>query len=502
MACGLQRLGVGPGVHVGLYLGNVPQYIIAFFGVLKAGGTVVNYSPLDARQVLRHKIEDSRTDVLFTLDSKALYDQVRPLLQGTRLKTLVVGTPGEFGARPDDANAAAGPRSPVTFGDGCIPFAQLLDNDGRYRPQPISDPAKTLAVLQYSGGTTGLPKGAMLTHANLSAATAQLVGTYVSRGPLAEGRERFLTALPLFHVYAMVCNMLFAVRIGAENVLVGRFDGAAAATDIAERKISCFPGVPTMFSALVSLPDAESFDLRSLKVCCSGGAPLPVELLHRFQQLTGCKLTEGWGMTETTACGTFTPELGKHKPGSCGIPQIGVTIRFLDVSDPSRVLPMGEQGEIAVAGPNVMMGYWNNPQATREAHTADGFFRTGDVGYMDEEGFMYIVDRTKDMLLCSGFNVYPRVIEEAIYAHPGVEEVLVIGVPDAYRGQSPKAYVKLRHGQAPFSLEVLKEFLRDRLGKHEMVQALEFRDALPRTPVGKLSKKMLQDELAHRGAPA
>lgn len=499
-ATGLRQLGVKPGVHVGLYLPNVPQYLIGFFAILRAGGTVVNYSPLDAGEVLAHKVEDSRTDVLVTLDEAALYSKMGPLLGKSRLKTLVVGQLGEFSGDPQAVRAGqekAGSLSAVEYDAQCIRFASLLDNDGRIEPVAPSDPAGTVAVLQYTGGTTGLPKGAMLTHANLAASTGQIIKTYVDDDKmLAYGRDSFLTVLPLFHVYAMVADMLFPVAIGAEIVLHVKFDPAVAMREISERRIAAFPGVPTMFTAVANHPDVERYDLRSLKVCCSGGAPAPVELLHRFIELTGCTLTEGWGMTETSSTGTFTPTLGKRKAGSCGIPQLGVTIQFLDTEDPSRVVPMGERGEIAIKGPIVMKGYWNNEKATRESFTADGYFRTGDVGYMDEDGYMYIVDRTKDMLLCGGFNVYPRVIEEAIYTHPSVAEVLVIGIPDAYRGESPKAYVALRPGQEPFTIEQLKEFLKNKLGKHEMVQAVEFRDALPKTSVGKLSKKMLKDELA------
>ncbi|SEB18996.1 long-chain fatty acid--CoA ligase [Variovorax sp. YR216] len=498
-AAGLQRLGVGPGVHVGLYLPNVPQYVFAFMGILRAGGTVVNYSPLDAAEVLAHKIEDSQTDILITLDLVSLYPKMSALMGGTRLQALVVGAMGEYGAAPDESQAqlaASDLVSAVQFDAQCLRFAELLDNDGRPQHHPLTDPERSIAVLQYTGGTTGLPKGAMLTHANLAAAVTQVIVTNVDNANLLHhGRERCLAVLPMFHVFAMVCDLLFPLSIGAEIVLEPRFDAGAVLRTIGDRRISCFPGVPTMFTALASHPQVSEYDLRSLKVCASGGAPLPVELMRRFVDLTGCRLTEAWGMTETSACGTFTPTLGQHKAGSCGIPQPGVTIRFLDVEDPARVLPYGERGEIAIAGPNVMPGYWRNDEATRESFTCDGCFRTGDVGYMDEDGYLYIVDRTKDMLLCGGFNVYPRVIEEAIHEHPAVEEVLVIGIPDDFRGESPKAYVKLRAGQPQFTLDELKLFLKNRLGKHEMVHALEFRSELPKTAVGKLSKKMLKDEV-------
>jgi long-chain acyl-CoA synthetase len=234
--------------------------------------------------------------------------------------------------------------------------------------------------------------------------------------------------------------------------------------------------------------------LSSLKWCNSGGAPLPLEVQQSFEKLTGCRLAEGWGMTETSPTGTFTPATNEPRAGSCGVPSPGITIKFLDVGDNATYVPMGKSGELCIRGPNVMKGYWKNPEATAAIMTADGFMRTGDVGYMDEDGYVYIVDRTKDMLLCGGFNVYPRVLEEAVYKHPSVEEVAVIGIKDEYRGQSPKVIVKLKAGAASFELKELQEFLKDKLGKHEMVQALEIKESLPKTPVGKISKKDLYDE--------
>ena len=246
---------------------------------------------------------------------------------------------------------------------------------------------------------------------------------------------------------------------------------------------------------IIGFPGIDKVDLSALKYCASGGAPLPVETLQKFKLLTGCEISEGWGMTETSPSGTFTPVTGQRKPGSCGIPIPGITIDFLDIADPSKTVPLGERGEIIIRGPNVMLGYWNNEAATAESFTADGFMRTGDVGYMDEDGFVFIVDRTKDMLLCGGYNVYPRNIEEAIYEHPSIAEVCVIGIPDQYRGQSPKAYLALKPGAPEMTLKELKDFLKDRLGKHEMIQDMEIRASLPRTPVGKLSKKELYDEV-------
>ncbi len=503
-AKGLQGLGVKPGVHVGLFLANTPHYMISFFAVLKAGGVVVNYSPLDAQQVLAHKVADSQTDLMITQDLALLYPQMDKLLTGTRLQALVVGNLGEMSAHPAAVDAhlkAAGQLSEVVFDARHIAFSALLDNDGAYTPHDIGDPQTALAVLQYTGGTTGLPKGAMLTHGNLTAANQQywLTNTY-GGAELKEGQERFLAVLPPFHIYALSVNMLLGVRLGATNILHTRFEVEPVLKDLAAKKVTVFCGVPTMYTALNHHPGVEAYDLRALRFCGSGGAPLPTEVLDRFKQLTGCSLAEGWGMTETSPSGTFTPPLAAPRPGSCGLPMPGLDLRFIALDNPAAYAAPGEKGEICVRGPNVMAGYWNKPEATAEAFNADGYLRTGDVGHMDADGFVYIVDRTKDMLLCSGYNVYPRIIEEAIYAHPAVAEVCVIGIPDEYRGQSPKAFITLKAGAAPFTLDALKAFLRERIGKHEMVGAMEIRSELPKTPVGKLSKKTLVDEEAAKSA--
>jgi len=499
-AAGFQKLGVGPGVRVGLYLPNTPQYPIAFFGVLKAGGAVVNFSPLDALRTLEFKIEDSETDILVSLDAAALYPQAEKLLASTRLKTLVVGEFAEYALAPGPVKGfmtAQNMLSEVKRDERIVAFRDLLDNDGRFSPHELGDPGEALAVIQYTGGTTGLPKGAMLTHANLTAACAQYAETAKSQpDPLEEGRERSLCILPLFHIYALSVILLLGLRLGAEIVLHPRFDPAAAVKDIVLKKITVYAGVPTMHVALLGVPGVESMDLSSLRFCSSGGAPLPLSVQEKFEKLVGVRLCEGWGMSETSPTGTFTPRFGPVKPGSCGIPLPGILLKFIDVADPEREVVLGERGELCIKGPNVMKGYWKKPEETREAVTADGFFRTGDVGYMDEDGYLHIVDRTKDMLLVGGFNVYPRNIEEAIYQHPSVEEASVIGVPDAYRGETPKAFVKLKAGAPPLTLDELKEFLKDRLGKHEMIGALEVRDQLPRTAVGKISKKDLREPRA------
>jgi len=497
-AKGFQQLGVRPGVHVGLYLPNTPHYFVAFFGVLKAGGAVVNYSPLDAAQVLAHKVEDSETQILVTLDLPMLLPQMEALVGHAGLKTLVVGGLEDLGGFPDFAGLTGGAAPDA---NGRVSFQALVANDGAYEQQPFGDPADTIAVLQYTGGTTGLPKGAMLTHANLTAAMSQYMETTRLDPPvLIPGEERCLLVLPLFHIYSLSACKLLCMELGAESVIHIRFDLDAVINDLAAKKITIFMGVPTMYTALLAHPSLGELDLTALKYCASGGAPLPVEVQNQFRAVTGAEVNEGWGMTETSPSGTFTPMRGMRKGGSCGIPVPRVMLKFASVTDPNEYVALGERGEICIQGPNVMKGYWKNPQATADSMTPDGFFRTGDVAYMDDDGFVFIVDRIKDMLLCGGFNVYPRNIEEAIYTHPDVAEVSVIGIPDEYRGQSPKAFIALKKGAREFSLADLKEFLKDKLGKHEMVGVVEFREALPKTAVGKILKTALYEDEAKRRA--
>jgi long-chain acyl-CoA synthetase len=503
-ATGFQGLGVKPGVHVGLFLPNSPHYAIAFFGVLRAGGVVVNYSPLDAEKVLEHKVADSETDILVTLDLAALYPQMSGLLGRTRVKHLVIGDLAEFSGHPQGVRAhlTAGKQlADVVADPRHVSFAHLLDNDGQPEIYSVADPKEAIAVLQYTGGTTGLPKGAMLTHANLTAATSQYIETTRALPPLIiPGEERMLSVLPPFHIYSLTVVLLLGIRLGAELVLHARFDPEAALRDIETKKITMFPGVPTMFVAILNHPAAKTADVHSLKSCNSGGAPLPIEVQNAFEKFSGRRLAEGWGMTETSPTGTFTPISGPQKAGSCGIPIPRIEFKFLSVEDGKTYVARGERGEMCVRGPNVMKGYWKNPKATADVMTADGFMRTGDVGYMDEDGYIFIVDRTKDMILSGGFNVYPRNIEEAIYQHPAVEAVSVIGVVDEYRGQAAKAFIKLKPGAAVMTLDEMKAFLKDKLGKHEMIAAMEIRTELPRTLVGKLSKKELYEEEAKKRA--
>jgi long-chain acyl-CoA synthetase len=295
----------------------------------------------------------------------------------------------------------------------------------------------------------------------------------------------------MFHIYALTAVMLRCVAGGTEMVLHPRFELIAVIKDLAKKKITVFPGVPTMFTAIVNHPQIRDYDLRSLKFCGSGGAPLPVEVARVFERKVGMKLKSGWGMTETCSPGTGHPKEGPDKPGSIGLMLPGIELDVVSLDDPAKTLPPNEVGEIRIRGPNVTKGYWNRPQETADAFVGDRFL-TGDIGYMDEDGYFYLVDRKKDMIISGGFNVYPQMIEQAIYTHPSVLEVIVIGIPHDYRGEAAKAFITLRPGAQPFSLDELRAFLAGKLGKHELPAAVEFVKELPRTPVGKLSRHELR----------
>ncbi len=490
-ACGFQELGVGPGFKVGLFLPNCPQFIVCYYGILKAGGTVVNFSPLYSEHELLHQIEDSQTEIMVTLNLKVLYPKMRAMLDQSSLKKLVVGTIAEvlpFLKAKLYPIAKSKDIASVPNDSQHISFKELLHNDGTYDP-PAIDPNEDIAVLQYTGGTTGISKGAMLTHANLYINTMQARLWFSN---LEEGNERMMGVLPFFHVFAMTSVMNVGIAVGAEIIIHPRFDLVPVLKDISAKKPTMMPGVPTMYQAINTYPKLADYDLTSIKTCISGGAPLPLEVKQRFEKLTGCKVVEGYGLTETAPVATCNPLEGENKENSIGILVPGTTIEITDRDDPHKVLAQGEVGEICISGPQVMKGYWQRDDATAET-IMDGRLHTGDVGYMDEDGYTFIIDRIKDLILVGGFNVYPRNVEEAIYLHPAVDEVTVIGVTDDYSGQAVKAFVKLK-ADANLESPELTEFLRERLGKHEMPKRIEFRGELPKTMIGKLSKKELVAE--------
>jgi len=493
-AAGLAAIGVTKGTKVGLFLPNSPTFIVFYYATLKAGGTVVNYNPLYTLEELTFQVKDSDTDIMVTLDLKVLFDKVEALMAAGTLKRAIVAsfpallpTAKSILFRLFKGRDLASVKSSKVAGS-IIAEDSILANDGKFSA-PAINPTEDVAVLQYTGGTTGTPKGAMLTH---SAVYSNVIQAAAGAPELVEGEERVMGALPFFHVFAMTVVMNFAILKAAEILIMPRFVLDDAMKLIDKGKPTVMPGVPTMFNAIMNHPKLKSFDLSSLKFCLSGGAALPLEIKQRFEKLTGCKLVEGYGLSEASPVVTANPLNGPVKPGSIGqpIPQTIVSLRALD--DPTKEVPLGEKGEVCIKGPQVMKGYWKKPQETADQFVGD-FLRTGDVAIMDEEGFFFIVDRIKDLIICSGYNVYPRRIEEALQEHPAVEEVTVIGIPDEYRGEAPKAFVKLKAGATATVADLMKH-LEPKLSRIELPAQIEIRDALPKTMIGKLSKKELVAE--------
>lgn len=472
LAAGLMAQRIGPGDGVALYLPNTPWHPIAFFAALRAGAHVVHLSPLDAPRELAQKLRDSSARLLVTTGFAPLLANAARLRAETGISVLLA---------PEAAWGGAD--APHDF----PPLPQAAP--------PPAWPARApcdLALLQYTGGTTGTPKGAMLTHGNMTAAIA-IYRAWRDSTSLPEGEGRVLVALPLFHIFALTAVLLRQLAEGSLLHLRPRFDAAAAVADIERLGINVFSGVPTMWIGILNLPGLRRASLAGLRQASSGGAPMPFEAQQRLEALIGRRIGGGWGMTETGPAGTRIPPGAPRRPGLIGLPLPGIELRIVDPEAPPRPLPAGETGEIAIRGPNVFQGYRNRPEETARAF-ADGWFLTGDMGWMDERGFFTLVDRRKNMILSGGFNVWPAQIEQAIYEHPDVAECLVIGIPDAYRGQAAKAYVALKPGARGLTLEALRAFLADRLGRHEMPAALEIRPALPRSPAGKLLASALAAE--------
>lgn len=491
---GFRRLGVKPGDRVGLCLPNCPWFVIAYHGALRAGAVVVAFSPLDVEEEMAAKARDAGVEVLVSLDLDPILPRALGLLRDASVPVSRVVVARFAQALPAAkaiafrvlrrASIAAVPRGD----DRVLELGHLLASPPLAHPVPRAP--EDVACLQYTGGTTGSPKGAMLTHANLCANLRQVNAWNPG---LRDGEERTLAIIPFFHIFAMTVAMNGALAKGGEIVMLPRFDWPMARAALRRTRPTVLPGVPTLFRALMD-KGATADDLRSVRACISGGAPLPQKLREDFERLAGCTLVEGYGLTEASPVCLCNPFSGENRSGTIGLPVPGVRAEIRSLEDPSRPVPPGERGELCVAGPNVMKGYWNRPEETAASFTADGLLRTGDVGVMDADGYVTLVDRIKDLILCSGFNVYPRNIEEAIHRHPAVAAATVVGMPDDYRGETPAAFVELKPG-ASATPEELAEFLRDKLSPIELPERIELRAQLPRTGVGKLSKKELKAEL-------
>ncbi|WP_034157394.1 AMP-binding protein [Sphingomonas sp. ERG5] len=500
VAAGLIALGYGPGDRIGLFLPNVPHYVAAYYGILKIGATVVNFSPLYTVDELAHQVADSGTRMLFTVSASAVLPTALKVLDQSGLERLVVGSVAgalppaksllyrlfkgkETTKRPDD------PR--------IIAFSKLIDNDGRHDPVEI-DPVDHVALIQYTGGTTGTPKGAMLTHQNLSANARQVMGLDPHPGAV----DRILGVLPLFHVFANTCVLNRTVLNGGCIVMLPRFDAGQVLAAIHRTKATALPGVPTMYQALLDNPKIGQTDFTSLRICISGGAPLSAELKAKFEAATGATVVEGYGLSESSGVVSANPYENEGKPGTIGQPLPATNVRLVDKGDPNQPAPEGEPGELVVSGPQILKGYWGKPDADADVFVTDAagtrWLRTGDVGTIDPDGFIRIVDRLKDMIAVSGFKVFPSQIENILYRNPAVKEALVIGLPDAYRGEQPRAYVTLTDGNAATG-EDLRDWLNPQLGRHERVDEVVIRLTMPKTMIGKLSRKDLIAEVLAEG---
>ena len=488
LAAGLLHAGVKPGDAVAVYLPNTASYYVVFYALMRIGARLVSLSPLDAPRELGLKLSDTGARMLVTTDNATMLANC-VAMAGTCLDRVWVASEKRWGASDDDV--AALPSDPR--------FASIETLYGR--PHPVAWPTPStgdIAVLQYTGGTTGHPKAAMLTHGNLTAAVDIAVHWKDTRTE-RPGEERVLGVLPLFHSFAMLFLLLRQFREGCCVFLHQRFDVRTVIDQIEADRLTVFAGVPTMWIAVAGQPGVEDRDFSSLRFCISGGAPLPGEIAQRIERIVGCKLLGGWGLTEAAPVGTLIPQAAEMKPGIIGVPQPGIELEVVSMDDPTQVLGDNQTGELRIRGPNVCRGYWNRPEENA-ASFVDGFFLTGDIGYRDEKGLYYLVDRKKSLIISSGFNIYPNNVENAIYEHPDVAEVLVIGVPDDYRGQTVKAFITMKPGAQALTLDALRTFLADRIGRYELPTAMELRAELPRSAAGKLLRRVLEEE--ERGGAA
>lgn len=489
MAKGLHDHSVEKGVRVGLCLPNCPYYLIAYYAILKTGATVVNYNPLYAESELAYQIEDSQTDLMVTTDLKVIYPKLEKMLHATRLNQIIVCPFKDILPFPKNflfPLFKAEEISVIPNNDRHVLFSRLTDNDGRF-DGPKVDCNNDVALLQYTGGTTGTPKGAMLTHANLTANVEQCVTWFHD---LRMGQEKMLGVIPFFHVFAMTTILNLSVKCGFEIIATPKFNLEDTLDLIHIERPQFFPAVPAIYNAINTHADLAKYDLTSLRYCISGGAPLPAEVKRAFEGKSGCVLVEGYGLTETSPVACVNPIEGPNKSGSIGLPLPSTIVELHDPETGDLVTEPHRRGEIWIAGPQVMKGYWGKPEETAKVMSGK-FLKTGDVAEYDDDGYIFIVDRIKDLILVNGYNVYPRIIEEALYKHPSIEECVVAGIKDSDRGEIPKAWIKLKDGRQLTESD-LKTFLKDKISPIEMPRRFEFRnDPLPKTLIGKLSKKEL-----------
>jgi long-chain acyl-CoA synthetase len=484
-ATALFGLGIRKGDRVGIMLPNCPQYLVATFALLRLGATVVNVNPLYTQREVLVVANDSGMRGLLTLD--LLAPVTLPVQDQTLIETIIITSLAEY--------SAAATVTPEL--SGTLRMSDLINGvDEVDLPHVEINADEDVAVLQYTGGTTGVPKGAMLTHRNIF---ANVVQTDIWANRFTQrGTDCYLLVIPLFHIYGFTVGMMEGVWRGVQQVLIPKYDVEMVLRAIRDYRPTFFPAVPTIYISLLNHPQAKEYGLDRVRVFNSGSAPLPVEVIDQFERMTGGTLNEGYGLSEASPVTHSTPSLGRRKPGSIGLPLPDTDIKIVDLDVGVNEVPKGEEGELCISGPQVMKGYWNRPDESAIALRTDGsgkiWLYTGDVARMDEDGYTYIVQRKKDLIIVSGFNVYPTEIEEVLFSHPSVMEAVAIGRPDSYRGERVKAFVVLKPG-ATASQEELKEHCKTGLADFKVPSEIEFRESLPKTAVGKILRRVLREEV-------
>lgn len=490
LARALSDRGVKKGDRVALMLPNIPQEVIGIYAAVRLGAVVVGVNPMYTERELSHQLKDSGAETLIFLDQLA--PKVLKVAPETPVKKLIATGIKDYLPFPKNLlypikAKKAGQWAEIPAGSGVLDFKTLVNNASPSPPSVEVNPGD-LAALQYTGGTTGLSKGAMLTHKNLLANVIQLAEWDKD---LQFGKEIILSVLPFFHSFGMTVCMNFGVYTASTLVLIPRFDLKMVLEHIQKYSVTLFPGTPTIYVAIISCPELKNYNITSLRACMSGAAPLPLEVQLKFQELTGGRLVEGYGLSETSPVTHANPFDAKAQ-GSIGLPVPDTLCKIMDIETGEKEMPLGEAGEICIKGPQVMLGYWNKPEENAKV-LRDGWFYTGDIGYMNEKGMTFIVDRKKDLIIAGGYNIYPREVEEVLYEHPKVREVSVAGVPDPYRGETVKAFIVLKEGQAATDQEIIS-FCKERLAPYKVPKMVEFRTDLPKTMVGKILRRVLVEE--------
>lgn len=468
----LQQSGVQKGDRVAIMLPNCPQYVVSYYGALNTGGIVTQLNPMLVERELEYILNDSGAETIVVYD--AIYPRVKAVQSQTQLKTIItVSLQPSQNEQEEDYT-----------------FERFLSTqNGQVLPVDI-EPEHDIAVLQYTGGTTGRSKGAMLTHQNVVANAVQSYEFF--KEEIVMGQEKCLTVIPLFHVFGMSSCMNLTILCGNSLIMLPRFDLEEVLQTIKREQPSVFPGVPTMYVAITNHPKAEEYGINSIKTCNSGSAPMPVELLNEFERKTGAKILEGYGLSEASPTTHCNPPFAERKAGTVGLGMPNTAYKVVDVATGTQEVPVGELGELIISGPQVMKGYWNMPEETAVT-LRDGWLFTGDIARMDEDGYVSIVDRKKDLIIASGYNVYPRDIEEVLYEHPSVQEAVVIGVPDQYRGETVKAFIVLKSEKTATAEQII-EYCREHLSAYKVPAFIEFRVELPKTNVGKILRRALREE--------